>query len=56
MTRSGQEYLESLRDGRAVWLDGELVKDVTEHPAFRNTARSMRTSTTWRGTRSCGTC
>ncbi|MFF9807854.1 4-hydroxyphenylacetate 3-hydroxylase family protein [Streptomyces coeruleorubidus] len=41
MTRSGQEYLESLRDGRAVWLDGELVKDVTEHPAFRNTARSI---------------
>ncbi|GAA2403240.1 4-hydroxyphenylacetate 3-hydroxylase N-terminal domain-containing protein [Streptomyces coeruleofuscus] len=41
MTRSGQEYLDSLRDGRAVWLDGELVKDVTEHPAFRNTARSI---------------
>ncbi|MFB6891665.1 4-hydroxyphenylacetate 3-hydroxylase family protein [Kitasatospora sp. NPDC056327] len=41
MTRSGQEYLESLRDGRTVWLDGELVKDVTEHPAFRNTARSI---------------
>ncbi|MFD7614376.1 4-hydroxyphenylacetate 3-hydroxylase family protein [Streptomyces sp. NPDC059828] len=41
MTRSGHEYLESLRDGRAVWLDGEQVKDVTEHPAFRNTARSI---------------
>ncbi|WP_410536350.1 4-hydroxyphenylacetate 3-hydroxylase N-terminal domain-containing protein [Streptomyces sp. KL2] len=41
MTRTGQEYLESLRDGRAVWLDGELVKDITEHPAFRNTARSI---------------
>ncbi|MFJ5041459.1 4-hydroxyphenylacetate 3-hydroxylase family protein [Streptomyces parvulus] len=41
MPRSGQDYLESLRDGRAVWLDGELVKDVTEHPAFRNTARSV---------------
>ncbi|MER5931117.1 4-hydroxyphenylacetate 3-hydroxylase N-terminal domain-containing protein [Streptomyces sp. NPDC002054] len=41
MPRSGQDYLDSLRDGRAVWLDGELVKDVTEHPAFRNTARSI---------------
>ncbi|MFD5764377.1 4-hydroxyphenylacetate 3-hydroxylase family protein [Streptomyces sp. NPDC127049] len=41
MTRSGQEYLESLRDGRSVWIDGEQVKDVTEHPAFRNTARSF---------------
>ncbi|MFB7761464.1 4-hydroxyphenylacetate 3-hydroxylase family protein [Streptomyces xiamenensis] len=41
MTRSGQDYLDSLRDGRSVWLDGELVKDITEHPAFRNTARSI---------------
>ncbi|WP_424187696.1 4-hydroxyphenylacetate 3-hydroxylase family protein [Actinokineospora sp. G85] len=41
MTRTGAHYLESLRDGRQVWLDGELVKDVTRHPAFRNTARSI---------------
>ncbi|MDH2387256.1 4-hydroxyphenylacetate 3-hydroxylase N-terminal domain-containing protein [Streptomyces sp. HNM0663] len=41
MTRSGQEYLESLRDGREVWLDGERVKDVTRHAAFRNTAASI---------------
>ncbi|MET9773107.1 4-hydroxyphenylacetate 3-hydroxylase N-terminal domain-containing protein [Streptomyces sp. NPDC006367] len=41
MPRTGQDYLASLRDGRAVWLDGELVKDITEHPAFRNTARSI---------------
>ncbi|MFF9911543.1 4-hydroxyphenylacetate 3-hydroxylase family protein [Streptomyces sp. NPDC013457] len=41
MTRSGQEYLEALRDGREVWLDGERVKDVTAHPAFRATAGSF---------------
>ncbi|MEU1280983.1 4-hydroxyphenylacetate 3-hydroxylase N-terminal domain-containing protein [Streptomyces sp. NPDC005805] len=41
MTRSGQEYLASLRDGREVWLDGERVADVTRHPAFRNTAASI---------------
>ncbi|GAA4899824.1 4-hydroxyphenylacetate 3-hydroxylase family protein [Streptomyces coeruleoprunus] len=41
MTRSGQEYLQSLRDGRETWLDGERVDDVTEHPAFRNTAASL---------------
>ncbi|WP_328536595.1 4-hydroxyphenylacetate 3-hydroxylase family protein [Streptomyces sp. NBC_00344] len=41
MTRSGQEYIESLRDGREVWIDGERVKDVTAHPAFRNTAASI---------------
>jgi 4-hydroxyphenylacetate 3-monooxygenase len=31
---TGQRYIESLRDGREVWLDGEVVKDVTTHPAF----------------------
>jgi 4-hydroxyphenylacetate 3-monooxygenase len=41
VTRSGQEYLEALRDGREVWLDGERVKDVTAHPAFRATAGSF---------------
>src|SRR5690349_19932121 len=38
---TGQEYLESLRDGREVWIYGERVKDVTVHPAFRNTARML---------------
>jgi 4-hydroxyphenylacetate 3-monooxygenase len=38
---TGQEYLESLRDGREVWIYGERVKDVTVHPAFRNTARMV---------------
>jgi 4-hydroxyphenylacetate 3-monooxygenase len=32
--RRGDEYVASLRDGRAVFLDGERVKDVTRHPAF----------------------
>ena len=31
---TGARYLESLRDGRQVWLDGEEVKDVAAHPAF----------------------
>ncbi|BCJ68054.1 4-hydroxyphenylacetate 3-hydroxylase family protein [Polymorphospora rubra] len=35
---TGNEYLESLRDGREVFLYGERVKDVTAHPAFRNSA------------------
>lgn len=38
---TGETYLESLRDGRDVWIDGERVKDVTVHPAFRNAARSV---------------
>src|SRR5262249_52615253 len=38
---NGAEYLESLRDGREIWIYGERVKDVTTHPAFRNTARMV---------------
>jgi 4-hydroxyphenylacetate 3-monooxygenase len=37
---TGKQYLESLRDGREVYIYGERVKDVTTHPAFRNAARS----------------
>ena len=38
---TGQEYLDSLKDGREIWIYGERVKDVTIHPAFRNTARMI---------------
>jgi 4-hydroxyphenylacetate 3-monooxygenase len=41
MTRTGDDYLASLRDGREIWIDGERVSDVTAHPAFRNTARTF---------------
>ncbi|MFJ4983628.1 4-hydroxyphenylacetate 3-hydroxylase family protein [Streptomyces sp. NPDC088732] len=36
---TGEEYVESLRDGREIYLYGERVRDVTTHPAFRNTVR-----------------
>ena len=38
---TGSEYLESLRDGREVYIYGERVADVTAHPGFRNAARSI---------------
>ena len=38
---TGAEFLESLRDGREIYIYGERVKDVTTHPAFRNTARMV---------------
>ena len=34
-----RRYLDSPRDDREVYIYGERVKDVTTHPAFRNTAR-----------------
>src|SRR5690625_4430050 len=38
---NGKQYLESLRDGRVVYLNGERIEDVTTHPAYRNAARSV---------------
>src|SRR5438876_7694937 len=39
--RTGSDYLRSLNDGRQVFVDGERVKDVTAHVAFREAARSI---------------
>ncbi len=41
MLLTGEEYLDSIRDGRRVYVGSELVEDVTMHPAFRNAARSF---------------
>src|ERR1051326_8452930 len=38
---TGSEYIESLKDGREVYINGERVRDVTTHPAFRNSVRSL---------------
>ena len=33
---TGREYLDSLDDGREIWIYGERVNKITEHPAFQN--------------------
>jgi hypothetical protein len=53
MTRSGDDYVRGLRDGRTVRLDGERVVDVTKHRAFAAGVRTILTvprssSTPWR--------
>ena len=40
MPKNGADHLKTLKDGRQVFLDGELVKDVTTHPAYRNAVKS----------------
>ncbi len=40
MLKAGAAYLEGLRDGRVIYIGGERVDDVANHPAFRNAARS----------------
>jgi 4-hydroxyphenylacetate 3-monooxygenase len=39
--RSGEDYLRALKGGRRLYADGELVRDVASHPAFREAARSV---------------
>ena len=47
MIRTGDEYRESIRDGREVWINGERVDDVTTHPRSSRSSTSARASTTW---------
>src|SRR3954463_11432471 len=39
--RTGKEFVSGLHDDREVWLDGERVADVTDHPAFAGLVRTM---------------
>lgn len=39
--RTGKAFLDSLRDGRQLWIDGELVTDVTTDPRFVGAAQTM---------------
>jgi 4-hydroxyphenylacetate 3-monooxygenase len=39
--RTGSEFLRSLDDGRQVFLEGERVGRVSDHPAFREAARRI---------------
>jgi len=35
MIKTGEQYRESIRDGREVWINGERVEDVPTHPSFK---------------------
>jgi 4-hydroxyphenylacetate 3-monooxygenase len=37
----GWEFMDSLDDGREVWIYGERVKKITDYPAFRKSARMI---------------
>jgi 4-hydroxyphenylacetate 3-monooxygenase len=41
MVKDGKKHLESLRDGRQLFINGTLVPDATTHPAFRNTIQTV---------------
>ncbi|HLB07518.1 MAG TPA: 4-hydroxyphenylacetate 3-hydroxylase family protein [Alphaproteobacteria bacterium] len=35
MLRTGEDYRQSIRDGREIWINGERVADATKHPSFK---------------------
>jgi 4-hydroxybutyryl-CoA dehydratase / vinylacetyl-CoA-Delta-isomerase len=37
--KTGEQYLESLDDGRRVWFEGELVERIADHPILGQSAR-----------------
>ena len=39
--RTGKQFLEGLRGDRAVWVDGDRVSDVVDHPALRGAAHAL---------------
>ena len=38
---TGERYINSLKDNREVFIDGERVKDVTTHPAFKGMVHEL---------------
>ena len=41
MIKTGKQHLESLQDGRKIYLNGGTVGDVTSHPAYKNAVGSV---------------
>ena len=39
--RTGKDYIERIRDGRTIYLDGQLIENAVDHPAFRNAVRTV---------------
>jgi 4-hydroxyphenylacetate 3-monooxygenase len=39
--RTGRDYIESLRDARSIYVNGDRVRDVTSYPAFRGIVATM---------------
>jgi aromatic ring hydroxylase len=45
MLRTGSDYLEALRDGRRIYVGGELVRDVTSQRSATPRVRSAQSTT-----------
>jgi 4-hydroxyphenylacetate 3-monooxygenase len=41
MLKTGAQHIETLKDGRQVYINGRVAGDVTAHPAFRRTIQTV---------------
>lgn len=41
MLKTGEEHIQSLHDGRSIYIHGKRVEDASTHPAYRNAIRSV---------------
>ncbi len=41
MLKTGKDHIDTLRDGRAIYLHGQRIEDTTTHPAYHNAIRSV---------------
>ncbi|MBD2811329.1 4-hydroxyphenylacetate 3-monooxygenase [Xenorhabdus sp. Vera] len=41
MIRTGEQYIEDLRDGRTIFINGEKITHHVDHPAFKNAIRTV---------------
>ena len=41
MIRTGEQFLDSIRDGRRVLCAGEMIDDLTTHPKTRGYAQAL---------------
>ncbi len=44
MLRTAKQYVESLNDGRVIYLNGQKIPDITKHPAFRGSINARALS------------
>ena len=39
--RTGKQYVEGLRDDRRIYINGEIVRDVTKYPPLQGVIRQL---------------
>ena len=39
--RTGEQFLRGLKDGRELWVGGERVRSIVDHPALNGAAQAL---------------